>query len=435
MILILGIRRKYMYSKLFKNKHFRRFFYSLAILNLGLKLSNIALACFVYKVTGSSLAVGTVLSVATIAPLISSIFIGGILDQYNRRTVMIMENALRGFFLSFIPILYWLDVLTVPFIIIIVFINGILSSFTTIGTSSILPSFVDKEELEAGNAVVTMTGQIGSLFGPALGGLCTAMVGAPITLFINVVCFFLASFLYFSIPNEVYHRDMKKIELSFSVKEKLQKFMSHTKDGFRYVLTYPVLIMIACVTFLFNLTYAPLDSMLPVYINKVVKAGPEILGFMWSCFACGSLLGSFCWGKFKKNYSYSYVLGLVITLWGVVPVILSFFSSVYILYISMFLGGIVYAPYNIVAPTLRQRLVSNEFRGRVFGVYGLIGGLGYPIGIYLGGLFGEYIGASYTILLSGVATMTVGILVCLHPVLRFKTNEVQVLCNKESHSI
>ncbi len=86
----------------------------------------------------------------------------------------------------------------------------------------------------------------------------------------------------------------------------------------------------------------------------------------------------------------------------------------------MFFGGIVYAPFNIVSPTLRQQLVPNTMRGRVFGVYGLIAGIGFPIGVCAGGLLAELVGVTQTILFSGVLTMALGLVVAIHPILRFK---------------
>ncbi|MGD6789990.1 hypothetical protein ACQCT3_08890 [Sutcliffiella horikoshii] len=46
-----------------------------------------------------------------------------------------------------------------------------------------------------------------------------------------------------------------------------------------------MLILIAFVTFLFNFTYAPLEPMLPVFVDDLLDAGPETLGTMWSFFA------------------------------------------------------------------------------------------------------------------------------------------------------
>lgn len=406
------------YVTLIRNAYFRNFLIASTVLNIGRKLSWITLGWFVYQVTGSTVAVGMVISTATVSPLLSSILVGGILDHFDRRTVMIWENVVRGGCLSLIPLLYWFDVLAIWMIIVVVFVDGCLSSFTTIGTASILSEFLHKEELETGNAVFTMTGQIGSLIGPALGGFSTSLMGAPMTFMVNALCFLMAALLYYRIPPEAYHS--RKIASRNVVKNKCRRFLRETKEGFTYIFSYKILIVIALITFFFNFTYAPLEPMLPVFIDEIVKAGPGTLGTMWSFFAVGSFVGAILWVRLGRRFPYSYSLGLVILLWGLVPTSLSFFTHIMIIYSLMFFGGTVYAPYNIVSPTLRQQLVPNAMRGRVFGVYGLIAGLGFPIGVYAGGLLAELVGVTQTILFSGVLTMILGLAVAVHPILRFK---------------
>ncbi len=405
------------YVTLLRNAYFRNFLIASTVLNIGRKLSWIALGWFVYQVTGSTVAVGMVISAATVSPLLSSILVGGMLDHFDRRTVMMWENVVRGGCLALIPLLYWLDVLSIWMIIVVVFVDGCLSSFTTIGTASILPEFLHKKDLETGNAVFTMTGQIGSLIGPALGGFSTALVGAPMTLLLNVICFLMAALLYLMIPPEAYHSSQTSSQTA--ARWKWRHFLRETKEGFTYILSYKILIVIALITLLFNFTYAPLEPMLPVFVDEIVKAGPGTLGTMWSFFAVGSFAGAILWVRLRRKFPYSYSLGLVILLWGLVPTSLSFHTHILIIYALMFLGGIVYAPFNIVSPTLRQQLVPNAMRGRVFGVYGLIAGIGFPIGVYAGGLLAELVGVTQTILFSGVLTMTLGLVVAIHPILRF----------------
>lgn len=422
------------YVQLFKNNNFRKFFIALLALDLGRKLSWVALGWFVLETTGSSASIGLVITAATISPLLSSIFVGGILDRYNRKTVMIAENLIRGLVLSTIPILHWAGALNLPTIVTVVFINGILSSFTSIGADSILPSFIKEDELEAGNAVFTMVGQAGSLIGPAIGGLCSAAIGAPMTILLNVFCFLFASFLYSLIPAAIYHNGMVKAsDYQLSIRTKIHKYLGDSKEGFAFIFKYRTLIMIALVTFFFNFFYAPLEAMFPVYVDKILHAGPETLGLIWTFFACGSFLGALLWVKLGKNIAYSFALGSVIMLWGLAPVAFGFITNEKLVYFVMFLGGIVYSPYNIVAPTLRQKLIPNSLRGRVFGVYGLIAGLGFPIGVYLGGLTGEFFGILPTILSSGILTISLGFIVFILPILRFK--ETNTLAVKDSGSI
>ncbi|WP_019416157.1 MFS transporter [Paenisporosarcina sp. TG20] len=133
-----------MYIDLLKNKNFRRFIEAIILLNIGRKLSWLALGWFVYEITGSAVAIGAVISTATLAPLISSIFVGGLLDEYNRKKLMVYENFTRGILLGLIPLLFWLDMLSLMLVLFIIALDGLLSSFTTVGSSSILPSFIKK---------------------------------------------------------------------------------------------------------------------------------------------------------------------------------------------------------------------------------------------------------------------------------------------------
>ncbi|MFB4169662.1 MFS transporter [Virgibacillus sp. JSM 102003] len=410
---------------LLTNRSFTHFVVARMILNLGKKVSWVALGWFVYQLTGLATAIGIVISAATIAPLISSILVGGVLDQLNRRTLMIIENLVRGLLVSMIPVLYWMDLLSLSIIIGIVFINGLLSSITEIGSTTILPSFVKEHELQNANAIMSMTGQIGFLAGPAIGGYFTAFFGAPLTLFIDVLFFFLASFLYFLIPDSIFNRGLDQTQVGLSFKESMNKFFEDTKVGFKFLVRHRSLIMIACVTSVFNVTYALLEPVLPVFVGEFLNAGPSTLGLFWTIFAIGSLLGSLIWVRTKIRWNYSHSLGVVIFLWGLAPLTFSFFTNEYIVYFIMFLGGIVYAPYNIVEPTLEQQLIPGHLRGRVIGVIGLIAGMGFPLGTYVGGLLGENIGAANTILVSGITTVILGIIVFQHNALKFTSESIK----------
>ncbi|WP_019416156.1 MFS transporter [Paenisporosarcina sp. TG20] len=279
-----------------------------------------------------------------------------------------------------------------------------------------------------------MVNQVGSLIGPALGGFAIAFFTAPGTLLINVIFFFIAALLYMLIPEEVYHRDMERVaqeKVEMNIKEKWKKFIHETMIGIKFIVSYRILIVIACITLFFNFAYAPLESAFPVFVDRILRAGPEVLGIMWSIFAVGSLTGSVLWTKLSIKISYSYSLGSVIILWGLIPLLLSITVEVKFVYLLMLLGGVVYAPYNIVAPTIRQKLVPNKIRGRVFGVYGLISGIGFPIGVYLGGLLTEQLGVLVTVSGSGILTIIVGIFVLFSKSLRFNDTEQLAINNED----
>ena len=74
----------------------------------------------------------------------------------------------------------------------------------------------------------------------------------------------------------------------------------------------------------------------------------------------------------------------------------------------MFFGGVTYAPYNILAATMQQKLIPDRHRGKVYGVMQSITSVGLPIGQLAGGFLVKEIGAGTTILAGGVATVLLG---------------------------
>jgi hypothetical protein len=62
---------------------------------------------------------------------------------------------------------------------------------------------------------------------------------------------------------------------------------------------------------------------------------------------------------------------------------------------------------------------ANPVRGRVIGVYNLLGVIGFPMGVYAGGWFGKWLGPAAAIACSGAATVLLGLVVMFLPVLRF----------------
>ncbi|WP_085505194.1 MFS transporter [Thalassobacillus devorans] len=217
--------------------------------------------------------------------------VGVILDQYNRRTLMVVDNLCRGMLLLLIPLLHWNGLLTLSIILLIVFINGLLSAFTDIGSITILPAFVSKKELENANALLAIAGQTGYLIGPAVGGFLTSFLGASVTLLVTVGFFLMASFLYFRIPEEVFHQDKSRILHTDPWKEKIQNIITDLRESFSFLKRHKILMVIASVTLAFNVTYAPLEPVLPVFVGESLSGGSSTLGLIWSVFAVGALAG------------------------------------------------------------------------------------------------------------------------------------------------
>jgi len=139
--------------------------------------SVIAMAWLVLQLTGSSLALGTVLVVQAV-PRAALMVVGGALaDRFTPRLTMLGSMALRALFVAPLALLVLTGRVQMWEVYGIAVVFGIVDAFFYPARSSILPRIVDSRELEAANAVLNVTAQASVILGPVLGGVIVAAYG------------------------------------------------------------------------------------------------------------------------------------------------------------------------------------------------------------------------------------------------------------------
>jgi hypothetical protein len=139
--------------------------------------SVIAIAWLVLQLTGSSLALGTVLVVQAL-PRAALMVVGGALaDRFTPRMTMLGSMALRALFVAPLAILVLSGRVQMWQVYGIAIVFGIVDAFFYPARSSILPRLVADRQLEPANAVLNVTGQASVIVGPVLGGVIVAAYG------------------------------------------------------------------------------------------------------------------------------------------------------------------------------------------------------------------------------------------------------------------
>ena len=84
------------YADLLRDPPFRRFWAGLLVSATGDELTKVALVWFVYEQTGSAAALG-ILMLCLTGPIVIGGFVAGwLLDRFDRRLVMTVDNVVRG---------------------------------------------------------------------------------------------------------------------------------------------------------------------------------------------------------------------------------------------------------------------------------------------------------------------------------------------------
>lgn len=370
---------------------------------LALQFVSIALAWFVLKTTGSSVRVAIILAVIPIARMSTSPFIGRLLDRLPRRRLMVIDNVGQAILYLSVPIMTRMHVLTFPILVGVVMVAAALSPLSMIGRGVLLPNLVSPSDLEVANGFSQFRSGLVMLLGPALGGILVAAVGAPLTLLVTATCYVVYVLSLMTIPAARYRASTRALDTPNAVQ-------SHP-SAWRFLWNSPVLLIIGLVTLFFNLTYGPLEPALPVMVDRVYHAGAGTLGLIWSSFAVGSLVGTLLWSRFRPTWGLRWLLAGVITGWGLFSGLAGFTTHPWQAMVTLFCGGMVYSPYNIVAATWQQRLIPDHRRGGVLGLFQSVTSAGLPIGQLFGGLLVSAIGAGSTMVLGGAATVLLGLIV------------------------
>jgi MFS family permease len=173
----------------FSSGSFRKLWVATTLSLFGDFFSYIAMAWLVLQLTGSSLALGTVLVVQAL-PRAALMVVGGALaDRISPRLTMLGSMGLRAVVVAPLAVLVLTGRVQMWHVYAIAAVFGIVDAFFLPARSSILPKVVADHELEPANAVLNVTMSVSIILGPVLGGLIVAGFGIGWAFAGDAACF------------------------------------------------------------------------------------------------------------------------------------------------------------------------------------------------------------------------------------------------------
>src|SRR5260221_7506969 len=106
---------------------------------------------------------------------------------------MMIDSLFRAAAVGSIPVLFVLGALELWHVYAVALLHGFLMMIPLAGTPALLPGLVPQQRLATANALEVLGYTLGGVVGPAIAGAMIALVGAPLTLTLDV-----ASYLVFA---------------------------------------------------------------------------------------------------------------------------------------------------------------------------------------------------------------------------------------------
>jgi predicted MFS family arabinose efflux permease len=346
-----------------RNRSFRQLWLGQVVSQMGDWFDTIALYTIILKLTGSGRDVGLLL----VARFVPSFFFGPIsgviADRFSRQRIMIVSDILRavvvlGFLFVRRPEHLWI------IYVLTVFQLG-LSTFFEPAKTAAIPSIVEDRELVAANAISSVTWSAMLTIGAALGGFITGLFGTDVAFVLDAATYLLSAALIASIrlPKRK-KRERQKISISqlLGIRE--------TIDGIRYVKDRPRVLAALLVKPAWGIGGGIL-TLLAVFGERIFPVGKDAAGGIGVLFAArgiGTAVGPIVARRIsgEGNRRMQASIGIAFLIAGLFYML--FGSATGFVFALVFLG-IAHCGGSILwvfSTVILQRLVADNFRGRVF---------------------------------------------------------------------
>ncbi len=188
------------FSLLYRYPAFGRLWLGRLVSLFGDAFALIALPWFVLQLTESGTATAGILLTLQLPAIATSIVIGSLIDRFQPRAIIAIDNGLRTLIIGLIPLLYWSGVLEIWLLFLLTFLAGMLVPATEVGSRSVLPDLVDSKDLDAANMLWSFSLNLSLVIGPAVAGILIASFGGPSVLLIDAATFAVMAFAALTLP-------------------------------------------------------------------------------------------------------------------------------------------------------------------------------------------------------------------------------------------
>jgi MFS family permease len=377
----------------------------------------VALPWLALYLTGSSLALSSVLIVAATTRALFQLFGGALSDRFSPRSLMLISNIIRALVSSVLTILVVLSLTRLWHLYIMAAIFGMFDALFFPAYMSIIPMLVLKEHLQAGTAVLRGTSRFMGLVGPAPAGAIISAVGLGAAFAIDTLTFVFGALML--LPMNQGKRISVPVKDDQSAEEEPARkkwLLTSIVEGLRYAWRHKLIRALLLFISAFEFSYAGIGGVgLPALAKNRFGAeggGASALGWMLSAFGGGMLIGMLLAGSMKTSKRRGRVLIGLISMIGTGFMMLGFASQVITAGLVLTFIGIGGGLSSIILMAWIQECTEPRMLGRVMALFMLGISLLEPVSFAIAGLMADrnltllFVGSGVFSLLTAAISLT-----------------------------
>ncbi|MHB1988932.1 MAG: MFS transporter [Acidimicrobiales bacterium] len=373
-----------------------------SISELGSQVSLLAIPLVaVRSLHATVFAVGVLTALSTVSFLLVGLPAGAWVDRMARRPVMIIADVGRLLVLASIPVAYGAGVLMLPQLYAVAFLTGLLTVFFDVAYQSYLPALVGVERIVEGNAKLAGTAQVAQIAGPSVAGGLVQGIGGALAVAVDAASYAISAMAVLSI----------RASEQRPARPGRTTLRREVGEGLRFVFGHPILRAIAATTATANLFGSMVSATEVVFLVRVVRVPPGVIGLLFAAGGVGGVLGALAASRIAARIGgvRATIVGILATSGAVLLPLTTRGAGTVLFAVGSFCLGFGSVLYNVNQVSFRQRLCPPGLLGRMnatmrFVVWGVL-----PVGALLGGSIASVIGVRPTLWVgTGASVLSVG---------------------------
>ena len=326
--------------------------------------------------------------------LVLTPFVGWFADRIDRRWIARAAVALELGCASVLFGATWVDGITLPLLFTVAALLGVARAFAGPALGALAPNLVPAATLPAAIALSSISWQVGSVFGPAIGGIlydrhAALSYGVSSALFATA---FAALMLIRPVP---------RTEMAGGAHP-----FHQMAEGMQYVWRNKI-VLGAISLDLFAVLLGGVNAVLPIYARDILQVGPEGLGQLRAAPAVGAVLMGlwFAWRPLRNHIGWKLLIGVAI--FGGATAMFGASRSLPLSITMLVILGAADMLSVYVRQSLIQLHTPDAMRGRVGAVATLFISGSNELGEARAGFLSSVLGATAAVVVGGIGAILV----------------------------
>jgi DHA3 family macrolide efflux protein-like MFS transporter len=340
------------YREVLANQDFRALWLGQALAYLGRSIVHVAVALYVYELTGSARALSFAVALELLPRVLIGPLAGMLADRLERKVVLATAYLVQAGLVALLPL-----TTTLGQMYVLVFLSSMLSPVADIVRAAALPAVTGQKLFVRGSSLDIVAFNAVNVVGPPLGGWLVSLVGARPTFFVVVGCL-LGATAFSSrvhIPGPATEHGLGP-----------RVMWSDLWEGMRFLVRHPLLRYLLLLNCVSSLGWSAPEMVAVVYLTDILRLGGREYGLLRGTISLSMALGVYVLGRYSRALPQRHLLVGGVVLAGLAYMAVLTRPGLALLLGLWFISGIGWAANWLMDNALWARATPDRVRGRVY---------------------------------------------------------------------